>query len=119
MNNAAKTVYYFSFYLFLVGATLIITPNTLLGLFGFDPTSEVWIRVVGVLAVTLGIYYYRMSGTNNRTFLQTTIIGRSAAASFFLLFVLAGWTKPALIGFAAVDMLGALWTWQALKKTIN
>lgn len=32
MTNAAKTVYYFGFYLLLTGLTLVFTPNMLLSI---------------------------------------------------------------------------------------
>ena len=47
MTPAAKSVYYFGFYLYLVGATLIFIPNFLLKTMGIPETNEVWIRVVG------------------------------------------------------------------------
>ncbi|NJN42507.1 MAG: hypothetical protein HC811_10070, partial [Flammeovirgaceae bacterium] len=57
MTKAAKSVYYFGFYLLVVGFGLITFPNDILALMFFEPTSEVWIRIVGVMAVNIGLYY--------------------------------------------------------------
>lgn len=57
MNAAAKSVYYFGFYLLLLGITLITYPNLLLSTFGQPETAEVWIRVVGVIVFNIGLYY--------------------------------------------------------------
>ncbi|MGE0443554.1 MAG: hypothetical protein AB7S39_23970, partial [Gemmatimonadales bacterium] len=57
MTKSAMTVFFFGLYLFLLAITLIVAPNTLLGLFRMPPTSEVWIRVVGMLTACIGVYY--------------------------------------------------------------
>ena len=51
MSNTAKSVFVFAIYLFLLGITLLVTPNVLLTLFAYPTTEEVWIRVVGMLLV--------------------------------------------------------------------
>ena len=116
MNQASKTVYFFSFYLFLTGLTLIFAPNLLLGILGFEQTTEIWIKVIGVLALAIGGYYNRMAPSNNDLFNLTSVYVRMGVTACFTLFVLIGWAKLPLLGFGAVDLLGALWTWNALKK---
>ncbi|MCW5923581.1 MAG: hypothetical protein KIS77_14650 [Saprospiraceae bacterium] len=116
MNKASKTVYYFGFYLLLVGTTLIFAPNILLSIFGMDTTGEVWIMVVGVLVINIGLYYILTSPTNNETFNRTTVYTRALVVAWFALFVMLGWAKPALLFFGGVDLSGAAWTWISLKK---
>ena len=77
MSRAALSVVAFAVYLFVIGPVLVLAPNLLLQLFGFDPTSEVWIRIVGGLACFLG-YYYLMSGREENTgFMRWTTRGGS------------------------------------------
>ncbi|HAD13173.1 MAG TPA: hypothetical protein DCF33_12150 [Saprospirales bacterium] len=116
MTKAAQSVYYFGFYLLVVGLTLIFTPNILLEMFGLDTTSEVWIRVVGSLAFLLGIYYIRVAPTENQTFLQTTVYNRILVFGWFAFFILMGWVKWPLILFGVVDLLGAAWTWFSINR---
>ena len=54
MSNAAKSVRFFGLYLVGLGAILLVVPNVLLSVFGLPMTSEVWIRVAGML-VLLGL----------------------------------------------------------------
>jgi len=116
MTKAAKSVYYFGFYLFVLGITLIVAPNMLLSMFGFEATTEVWIRVLGAVVFNLGIYYTVTAPSNNETFFKATIYSRVFILVWFALFVLMGWAKPNLLLFAGIDVLGAFWTWSALRK---
>jgi protein-S-isoprenylcysteine O-methyltransferase Ste14 len=116
MTKASKTVYYFGFYLLATGLTLIFMPNLLLATFGIESTSEVWIRVVGALALAIGIYYIFTASTNNETFLKLTVYNRVLIAVWFSLFVAMGWAQWQLLLFGGVDLLGALWTWSAMRR---
>lgn len=117
MNAAAKSVMYFGFYLYLTGLTLMISPNLLLGLFQLPETNEVWIRVVGVLAVGIGFYYHRTGAENIRAAFALTIPTRIFVFLAFTTFVLANYVAPVFILFGIIDLAGALWTWLALKRS--
>ncbi len=116
MSNAAKSVYYFGFYLLILGLTLIFVPNMLLSIFGMERTDEVWIRVAGAVVFNIGLYYVFTAPTNNDTFLKTTVYTRVLIIVWFTLFVMLGWARPMLLLFGGADLLGAIWTWNALKK---
>lgn len=117
MTAAAKSVCYFGFYLYVVGLTLVAVPNLLLKTMQLPETSEVWIRVVGVLAFCIGYYYHRAGIGNIHAFLKHTIPTRLFVFAAFTTFVLLDYVSPALIVFGAADLAGAVWTWMALKKT--
>lgn len=55
MGKAAKSVFVFGIYILVVGTTLMITPNTLLGPFGLELATDVWVRVTGMLIEILGL----------------------------------------------------------------
>ena len=116
MTNAAKSVYYFGFYLYATGLTLIFIPNVFLSTLQIPETSENWIRVVGVLAFCIGFYYHRTGATGNTSFLKLTIPTRILVFVSFLAFVAFQMVPPVLLGIGAIDLAGAIWTWQALKK---
>lgn len=116
MSAAAKSVYYFGFYLYAIGLGLIFIPNQFLTTFQLPETNEVWIRVVGLLASLIGFYYHQMGKQNFRAFYPLTVIARTAVFITFICFVLLKFTSPMLIGFGVVDLLGAAWTYMALKK---
>lgn len=117
MSAPGKTVFYFAIYLVILGLTLLISPNTLLGLFGIPVTPEVWIRVVGMLVLFLAFYYYMAAKADLIIFFRWTVGARSLVIVFFTAFVLLKLAPPALILFGVIDLLSAFWTWWALKKS--
>src|SRR5215212_5657262 len=114
MSAASKTVYYFAFYLYAVALTLIFFPNFLLKTVGIPETNEVWIRIVGVLAFCIAYYYHHKAG--DVQFCRSTIPTRVFVFICFLTFAMLEYVSPMLIGFGAIDLLGAVWTWSALRK---
>ncbi len=117
MTNAGKSVYYFGFYLMIVGITLTGFPNILLSTFQLPETNEVWIRVVGILVFNIGLYYVFMAPTNSTLFYTLTVYTRASILVWFIVFVLIGWVQPQLILFGLADMAGAAWTYMAMKKS--
>ena len=116
MSNAAKSVFVFGLYELVLGTTLIIMPNTLLALFGFPCTNEVWIRVIGLLVCIFAFYDFQTARHELTDFFRWTVYARSSVILFFSAFVLSGLVNPVLILFGAVDLLGAIWTAFALRK---
>jgi hypothetical protein len=116
MTAAAKSIFYFGFYLYVVGLTLIFIPNILLKTLQIPETNEVWVRVIGVLAITIGFYYHRTGATNNTSFFKLTVPTRILVFIAFVSFALLKYVSMMLIGFGAIDLLGAIWTWSALRK---
>ncbi|MGL6269715.1 MAG: hypothetical protein ACRC2O_17400 [Chitinophagaceae bacterium] len=116
MTAAAKSVYFFGFYLYLVGATLIFVPNIFLSTLRMPVTSEVWIRVLGVIVGLIGFYYHQTGAKNINAFFPLTIPTRIMVFTTFLVFVILKMASPVMVGIGAVDLAGAIWTFMALKK---
>ena len=53
---------------------------------------------------------------NNTAFFKLTIPTRIFVFISFIAFVLSGYAAPVMAGIGAVDLLGATWTYFALKK---
>ena len=115
MSKAAMSLRIFGVYLMLLGVTLVTVPNLLLPIFGLAPTGEAWIRVVGVLAFNISIYYWFAAPSEWRPLFVASIFARVMVLAAFTLFVMLGLAKPILILFGAVDAAGGLWTWLALR----
>ena len=105
----------FGSYVLLTGATLLIAPQLLLGLFGFTATDDVWVRVVGAVAVVLGYYYRVCAASDVRAFFAASIVGRMAFCAMMAVLVFTGAGPWMLLLFGAVDVAGALWTRAALR----
>ena len=116
MSSAAKSVFVFGIYLVALGAALLGVPNLVIGTFGFPATSEVWIRVVGVLVLCLAYYYIRSAQADHLDFCRWTVHVRTFVFVAFAALAALRLARPALVVFGAVDLLGAAWTLAALRR---
>ena len=94
---------------------LIFTPNVLLGLLRIVPTTEPWIRVLGVVVAVLGAYYVVAARAELNPFTRATVWGRVLVLLGLSGLAALAWAPPAIVGFGVDDGLGALWTWSALR----
>jgi len=115
MSRAAMSMFVFGIYLLVLGPTLVVAPAFLTGLFGLDAPQEVWIRVLGAIITILGFYYLFTARREAKDFFWATVWGRPAVIVFFTAFVLLDLAEPILILFGVVDLLGAGWTFAALR----
>jgi hypothetical protein len=115
MSKSAFSVKAFGVYLVVLGVGLALAPNLLLSVFGMPPTSEVWIRVVGVLVFNVGIYYVYAAKCEARAFFQASVYTRTLVLASFAAFVVLGFASPVLILFGAADFAGGIWTQLALR----
>lgn len=116
MTQTARSIVYFGLYVVLTGLALLVAPNLLLSVFSLGSTTEVWIRVLGCVVITLGSYYVVMGRANSVDFARASVWGRTWIFASFLALVVAEYAKPPLVLFGAVDLLGAMWTWRSLKS---
>ncbi len=116
MSRAARTLSLFGIYLVALGAALIVAPALVLGWFGLPPAEEPWLRIVGMLAAFIGIYYRVAAAAEARPIFLASVALRVGAAAFFLGFYLAALAPAQLLIFGVVDLLGAAWTWSAFKR---
>jgi hypothetical protein len=115
MSSSGRSLFIFGIYLTLLGICMIAIPNTILNIFDLPTTSEVWIRVAGVLVLVIAFYDIQAGRNNLVNFLRWSIIARTSVIVFFTAFVLFGFVKPILILFGALDLFGAVWTYLALR----
>ena len=116
MSRAALSLKLFACYLFALGIALVARPDLLLGLFGLE-TTEVWIRVVGVLAFNIGAYYWAAAACEARTVFVASVATRALVFAAFASFAALGLAKPVLVLFGAADLAGGLWTAAALRAS--
>lgn len=116
MSKSALSAKVFAIYLFIVGVVLIVIPNVLLSLFQVPPTTEVWIRVVGVIAFMIGVYAWVAAKHEFKPFLEASVYTRFVVFIAFTTFALTGMASPMLILFGVADLLGGVWTYFALKS---
>jgi len=106
----------FGVYLLALGLFLLIAPNVLLRIFGLPEVNDVWIRVVGMMLVLFAYYDIQAARKNVTDYFRWSVVARGSVIIFFGVFVILDWVKPILLIFGGIDLLGALWTYFALKK---
>ena len=116
MTRAARTVYIFGIYLIVMGGVLIGAPNTLLALLRVPPTTEPWIHILGVTAMSIGLFHVGAARSELRPFFQASVRTRFFAATALTALVVLAIAPPIIIGFAAMDAATALWTRAALRE---
>jgi hypothetical protein len=116
MKRAALAAYVSAFYLAALGIILVIAPNLVLPLFGFLPTTEVWIRVVGTLTASFSWYTFVAARTYDVAYLRASLVQRLSLFITFLALVLLGQAQPILMLFGSIEVLAAVWTSLALAK---
>lgn len=116
MSRAAKSVFAFGIYLIAVGVGMVSMPNTALGPLGFPPSTEVWPRVAGVVALVLAYYYLQAARRELTAFFHWTVHARAMVFVAFAALVLLGLAPKPLLALGAVDLLAAIWTGVALRS---
>jgi hypothetical protein len=116
MSRSGRSVLVFGIYLNLFGIGLLIAHNVLLGIIGLPATSEVWIRVVGMLLFLIGLYYDLSARAELTPLFRWSVPVRMSVVFFLTAFVLANLVKPAVILVGVVDFLFALWTALELRR---
>ena len=117
MSNSAKSVFANGIYEVILGIPLLVAPNLLLGLFGLPATSEVWIRVVGLLFLLFAYLMIRAAHAELTEFFRWTVHARASIIVFVIAFVALGLVQPILILFGVIDLLSAIWTGLTLRGT--
>ena len=104
-------------YVVFSGLQLLFIPNFLLKTFGLEPTSEIWIRVLGMLVLALSFYYYAMYKNGGKEIVRATVQGRLLFCTGLVMFVILGMAKPTLIIFAVIETGLALWTLSEIRRS--
>jgi len=115
MSRSARSVLVFGLYLVAVGLALVAVPNPLLVLLQLPASSEVWPRVVGVLALVLAYYYVQAARHELTAFFRWTVHARTIVCVAFAALVLLRLAPPPLALLGAVDLAAAIWTALALR----
>lgn len=116
--RARQSLFVWGWYVGALGVILNVSPNTLLTLFLLPPTSEVWVRTVGMLLLFVSYMSFASSKSGNAEYMRWSVHVRLAVPVFFVTYVLVGWAPVALLPFGAVDVAGALWTRWALGADV-
>lgn len=114
MSSSRISIFSWSIYILATAAALLLVPDNFTDLFGLDATDEIWIRVAGVIAGVLGIFYLGAAIHRARWMYWYSVPARiGSGVALAILAVTEGVWQ--LWGFATMDILGAGWTFVALR----
>ena len=116
MKMSSISMVVFAAYLLCLGLAFVFIPNPVIALFGFTPTTEVWIRILGYILAALAFYYSMAVRENSRSFYLWSVYARLPILPTFAAFVFAGLGPPIILLFGTFDTGCAIWTLYALKN---
>jgi len=115
VSRAARSLLVFGVYLTALGLMLAVAPNVVTRLVGVPETEEPWLRLVGAIALNVGLYYCVAARRELRPIIVASVPARIAIMLWLLAFVAFADADPAIVIFGAADLVGALWTFVALR----
>jgi hypothetical protein len=115
MTRAAHSIFVFGIYLVAAGSILFAVPNTLLALLHLTPTTEPWIRVLGMQVAIMGAIHIAAARGEVIQFFRVTLWARAMVLVGLAFLILLRLAPPVLIAFGIVDAAGAIWTRRALR----
>ena len=120
LAHAAQSLQAFGLYLCITGVGLLIAPGLLLAPLGLavptDVSAQAWVRMVGILALALGVGDVLAGRDRVASLIHWSVWRRLAAGIAIGLLVVLGLAPAALLLFAAVDIVAALWTAVAMRR---
>ncbi len=84
MTDPVLSLRVWSYYLLGVGAGLLLIPNQVFDILGIANTSEVWVRVVGLVAIALGVVYFAGAQGNDLGVVRSSVAARAIAVIAFV-----------------------------------
>ncbi len=116
MSKSAKSIFIYGIYLAINGLMLLLVPNVLLNSLGIEPTTEVWIRLAGILLMAIAVYYILAAKYELIVIMKATAFIRFSIIFFFTAFVLLKLVSSSIIIISVIDFLGGAWTFIMLRK---
>ena len=115
MSPSTRSMTVWTVYVLLLGAVLLFIPNVLLSIFQIEETDEVWIRIIGLLLIGYGAYYWTAVQAEFIAMYRMSVWVRwgIVVGLVTLAFTVGPWQ---LVLFASFDFLGGLWTMLTLRS---
>ena len=115
-SPGARSLQAFGWYLCGTGALLLLTPALVLAPLNLPVPQDVWIRILGVVALALGYTDVMTSKAGIVQMFWASVWRRAAAGVALLTLVMMSIAPTPVVLFALVDMGAAAWTALALRR---
>jgi len=117
VHPASLSIKVFGGYAILTGAGLMLAPALVLSPLGIAAPTEIWIRLVGALAIVLGYYYWACGSADALAFFHATVRGRIFFALLCAALIVFYSAPMQLLLFGLVDLAGPAWTMRGLRPS--
>jgi hypothetical protein len=116
VSRARLSIVFYSIYLAGFGAVTALMPNLVLMLAHQPQSTQIWVRLCGVLTFVLGAKELLNSRLEIAWLFQLTVYTRWFVATVITILVLFAHAPPILLVLAAIDYGAALWTQIAIRS---
>ncbi|MDX2247099.1 MAG: hypothetical protein SF052_10005 [Bacteroidia bacterium] len=117
MKQTTLSMYVQAGYMLGMGLGLMFMPNVVLNLLGIEQATEVWIRILGALALTFSAYYFVLTRRDYVPFFRLSVWGRYFFCACLIVMAAIGIGPQQLYLLAGVEILLAAWTHLSLRGT--
>ena len=114
MDAPTLSIFIWGIYVLLIGLLLLFMPGKTLILFGHEKPKDHWIRVAGIITISLGYLYLNSAQNEVHSFYRASIYARIAGLISFSGLVIFKIAQPKILLFGLIDAMGAVWTMFAL-----
>ncbi|MFK7982985.1 MAG: hypothetical protein AB8G86_23600 [Saprospiraceae bacterium] len=114
MDAAALSIYAFGIYEMIAGLGFLCFPNLILSFFKIEKTVEPWIRMVGILAILIGFYHFKIGQLAIIQLYWVTIYARIGFICSIIGLVSTKQAPSQLILFSIASILSTIWTYFTL-----
>ena len=115
MTAASKSLFVFALYVLLLGVGFILAPAAVVGVLRLPALPTGWARLIGILAVVIGIYDLVGAKSESLSYLKASVYVRIGFAGAVTLLVLSREMPVTALPIGAIDLAGAVWTALALR----
>ncbi len=116
MSKSAFTLKAFGLYVLAAGVVFTLAPAVMLSSLGLAPAADAWPRIVGLMAIVIGVYYQVAARTEARALIAVSVLTRGGFAVAIAALVGWGLAPAPMLLFGVVDLAGALWTYAMLRS---
>ncbi len=117
MSRAAKTMFYFAFYIVAASVAFLLFPEPILERSGYPAEAAGLARMMGITLGFLAIYYFTASRYEEmRPFWRVTTYTRTSMFFIGLILIFTGQAGWNLLPLVIIEASSGLWTAWALKQ---
>lgn len=116
LSPSDKSIFFFAFWVLGCAIGLLGFPSLMFQILGVTPAETITPRMFGLVLVFLSYYYIRASLRGDmKAFYRFTVHTRLSVLPLTALLALFSVVPWAVAGFCAMDFVGAVWTFLALR----